>query len=227
MILLSRYLRAALQKNQLARRSADCDRMPAPDPVPLLKLYNPIGPATWLATELDKDGDTLFGIADLGFGCPELGSFSVSEIASVHLPFGLRIERDAAFVTSHPLWSGPSVRAALAHCSTPRRCCATSIRIARCTARIAVGRQVESGNHDLTITEAVRMKMRSRFGRNRRGIRAGIWRRATSPEARPRVIFAPEVLMILCLPHAAFRHYVLACLRQQVTCMVCANSAWR
>jgi hypothetical protein len=57
------------------------------------------------------------------------------------------------------------------------------------------------------------MKMRSRFGRNRRG--AGKWRRATSPEARPRVIFAPEVLMIFSLPHAAFRDDVLGCLGRE------------
>lgn len=48
--------------------------------VPLLKLFNPVGAATWLASELDADGDTLFGLADLGFGCPELGSFSLAEI---------------------------------------------------------------------------------------------------------------------------------------------------
>jgi hypothetical protein len=34
---------------------------------------------------------------------PELGVFSLSEIASIRLPFGLRIERDYFFETSHPL----------------------------------------------------------------------------------------------------------------------------
>lgn len=67
------------------------------DHVPVVKFFNPIGAATWLATELDKDGDTLFGLADLGFGCPELGSFSLVETASVRLPFGLGIERDLYF----------------------------------------------------------------------------------------------------------------------------------
>jgi hypothetical protein len=51
-----------------------------PDVAPVLKLFNPCGAATWLATELDDDDDTLFGLADLGFGCPELGSFSLCEI---------------------------------------------------------------------------------------------------------------------------------------------------
>ena len=56
-----------------------------------------------LATELDADGDILFGLADLGFGCAELGSFSLHEIASIRLPFGLRIERDLHFASEHPL----------------------------------------------------------------------------------------------------------------------------
>ncbi|WP_245654080.1 DUF2958 domain-containing protein [Novosphingobium rosa] len=46
---------------------------------------------------------TYFGLADLGFGCPELGSFSLHEIGSVRLPFGLQIERDLYFSTPHPL----------------------------------------------------------------------------------------------------------------------------
>jgi len=77
------------------------------DPAPVLKLFNPLGPATWLATELASDDDTLVGLADLGFGCPELGYFSLAEIASVRLPFGLRIERDLDFATEVPLsrWS--------------------------------------------------------------------------------------------------------------------------
>lgn len=38
-----------------------------------------------------------------GFGCPELGSFSLAEIASVRLPFGLGIERDILFEGQFPL----------------------------------------------------------------------------------------------------------------------------
>lgn len=71
--------------------------------VPLLKLFNPVGAATWLASELGADGDTLFGLADLGFGCPELGSFSLAEIEALRLPYGCRIERDRTFSTRFPL----------------------------------------------------------------------------------------------------------------------------
>lgn len=73
------------------------------DHVPVVKFFNPVGAATWLFSKLDGDGDTLFGLADLGFGCPELGSASLSEIASVSLPFGRAIERDLHFAPRHPL----------------------------------------------------------------------------------------------------------------------------
>lgn len=73
------------------------------DHVPVVKLFNPVGAATWLLSELDEDGDTLFGLADLGFGCAELGSVSLSEIASLTLPFGLSIERDCHFEARFPL----------------------------------------------------------------------------------------------------------------------------
>ena len=103
MILLPPEFRFALRANDIARRAADRDGLAAPDPVPVVKFFNPCGAATWLATELDRDGDILFGLADLGFGCPELGSFSLSELASVRLPFGLGIERDLSFASVHPL----------------------------------------------------------------------------------------------------------------------------
>lgn len=112
MILLPPELRFALRANAINRRAADAAEAPF-DPVPVLKLFNPLGAATWLATELDEDDDTLFGLADLGFGYPELGSFSLSEIASARLPFGLGIERDLAFEGRHRLsvWAAWSRRA--------------------------------------------------------------------------------------------------------------------
>jgi hypothetical protein len=112
MILLPPELRFALRANDINRRAADVkgERF---DPVPVIKLFNPLGAATWLATELGDDDDTLFGLADLGFGCPELGAFSLNEIASVRLPFGLAIERDIAFEGRHRLsiWAAWSHRA--------------------------------------------------------------------------------------------------------------------
>ena len=73
------------------------------DPKPVVKLFNPTGAATWLFTELDEDGDTLFGLCDLGFGFPELGYCSLKEISALRGRFGLSIERDLHFQAKHPL----------------------------------------------------------------------------------------------------------------------------
>ncbi|MEN5144559.1 DUF2958 domain-containing protein [Brevundimonas diminuta] len=113
MILLTPDLRDRLRANAEARLAALVAETPEPDPVPVVKFFNPVGAATWLATELDGDGDTLFGLADLGFGTPELRSFSLAEIESVRLPFGLAIERDLHFSTHFRLsvWSAWARRA--------------------------------------------------------------------------------------------------------------------
>lgn len=103
MMLLTPELRFALRANDMIRRIAAREGGFEPDPVPIVKFFNPCGAATWLATELDEDDDTLFGLADLGFGCPELGYFSLNEIANVRLPFGWRIERDLCFAGRFPL----------------------------------------------------------------------------------------------------------------------------
>jgi len=102
MILLTPELRVQLVANDLARCDALRRGDPAPDLVPVVRFFNPVGAATWLATELDEDG-ILFGIADLGFGCPELGSFALEELESIRLPFGLGIERDILFEGKFPL----------------------------------------------------------------------------------------------------------------------------
>lgn len=103
MDLLTPELRAALIANAAAHHEAMQHGLTEPDPAPVVKFFNPCGAATWLFSELDHDGDTLFGLCDLGFGCPELGSASLAEIASVTVAFGLRIERDLHFAPIHPL----------------------------------------------------------------------------------------------------------------------------
>ncbi len=92
MILLTEELRQRLLANG---RNADADH------VPVVKFFNPLGNGVWLTTELDADGDTLFGLADLGY--PELGSFSLEELTAVRLPFDMGIERDLAFETDLPI----------------------------------------------------------------------------------------------------------------------------
>ena len=65
---------------------------------PVLKLFTPYGSASWLITELAKDGDTMFGLCDLGLGEVELGYVSLAELEAVAVgPFGMKIERDLYF----------------------------------------------------------------------------------------------------------------------------------
>lgn len=43
------------------------------DHLPVVKFFDPTGAATWLITEMMPDEpDILFGLCDLGMGCPEL-----------------------------------------------------------------------------------------------------------------------------------------------------------
>jgi hypothetical protein len=92
MILLTPDLRGRLLANGRRRGL---------DHVPVVKFFDPLGVGTWLATELDEDGDTLYGLADLGE--PELGSFSLAEMQAVELPLGMGIERDILFEGELPL----------------------------------------------------------------------------------------------------------------------------
>ena len=61
MILLTDELRERLLANGRERNA---------DHAPVVKFFNPLGEGTWLASELDADGDAMFGLADLGY--PEL-----------------------------------------------------------------------------------------------------------------------------------------------------------
>lgn len=72
------------------------------DQAPVIKLYTPWAGATWLISELrpgeTPDEDLLFGLCDLGLGCPELGYVALSELTGLRGPVGLRVERDVHFV---------------------------------------------------------------------------------------------------------------------------------
>ena len=74
------------------------------DHIPVVKFFDPCGAATWLITEIDPDdGDTLFGLCDLGLGFPELGYVSLTELAQIRNRFDLGIERDVHFRSDKPL----------------------------------------------------------------------------------------------------------------------------
>ena len=86
MQLLTKSIRLKLEANA---------QNPDADHKPVVKLFNPVGAATWLLTEIE--GDIAFGLCDMGMGSPELGSVSISELERVQLPLGLGIERDLHF----------------------------------------------------------------------------------------------------------------------------------
>lgn len=50
---------------------------------PVVKLFHPFSPATWLLSELDPETGIAFGLCDLGFGTPEVGYVSLHEIMSL------------------------------------------------------------------------------------------------------------------------------------------------
>ena len=99
-----------------------------PDHEPVVKLFNPCGAGTWLLSELDPEhpNECAFGLADLGFGTPELGLIGLLELTEYRGPFGLGIERDIHFAThytisiyaeaaraaGHIVESGPELKAA-------------------------------------------------------------------------------------------------------------------
>ena len=88
------------QRTQLLANGKNRDR----NHQPVVKFFDPSGAATWLFSELSPDdGDTLYGLADLGFGSPELGYSSLAEIASIRCRFGLGIERDFYFKPGYPI----------------------------------------------------------------------------------------------------------------------------
>lgn len=95
MILIPDDIRARLLANGAVEQETDH--------IPVVKLFNPCGAAVWLITEMMDDGDTLFGLCDLGFGSPELGYVSLAEIESVKNSLGLGIERDLYFMPRFPL----------------------------------------------------------------------------------------------------------------------------
>ena len=63
----------------------------------ILKLFNPTGVGTWYLYE-KEDEDIYWAFANLGDSeMAECGTVSISELMSLRLPFGLKIERDMYF----------------------------------------------------------------------------------------------------------------------------------
>ncbi|EIU7093721.1 MULTISPECIES: DUF2958 domain-containing protein [Pseudomonadota] len=74
------------------------------DPLPVVRLFTPDAHATWLLTSLDPtDGDTAYGLIDLGISMPELGHVKLSDLASIVGPNKLPVMRDRYFKAVRPL----------------------------------------------------------------------------------------------------------------------------
>lgn len=97
MMLLTKELRTKLLKNGAVNAANIARDGKTVDFKPVVKFFNPCGAATWLVSEMHEDGNLMFGLCDLGMGCPEMGNVSLSDLSSVRLRFGLRIERDMHF----------------------------------------------------------------------------------------------------------------------------------
>lgn len=98
MKLLTKPIHEQLLRNGRLRLERIEQELPEIDFLPVVKFFTPDANCTWLLSELDpEDGDTAFGLCDLGLGSPELGYFSLSELASVRGKLGLPVERDRHF----------------------------------------------------------------------------------------------------------------------------------
>ena len=74
------------------------------DPLPVVRLFTPDAHVTWLLVSLDPaDGDTAYGLIDLGIGMPDLGTVKLSELTAIVGPRKQPIERDLYFVATRTL----------------------------------------------------------------------------------------------------------------------------
>ncbi len=70
----------------------------------MARLFTPDAHLIWLLAALDPvDGDTAWGLIDLGLGMPELGSVKLSDLASIVGPRQQPVMRDRYFQAARPL----------------------------------------------------------------------------------------------------------------------------
>jgi Protein of unknown function (DUF2958) len=85
-------------RNRLLDNGAAAARGERGDPLPVVKLVTLDAHATWLLTELDpQDGDTAFGLCDLGVGAPSLGQVKLSVLECIRGPRDLPVRCDRYF----------------------------------------------------------------------------------------------------------------------------------
>jgi hypothetical protein len=86
------------QREQLlsnGRAAAQGDRG---DLLPVVKLFTPDAHAVWFLSELDPaDGDTAYGLCDVGIGAPELAHVKLSHLEAIRGPNKLPVKCDLHF----------------------------------------------------------------------------------------------------------------------------------
>jgi hypothetical protein len=122
MILLTEELRERLLANGRERNA---------DHVPVVKLFNPLGEGIWLATERMPTA-TPCSVSPIS--AIRAGRFSLLEMTSIRLPFGMGIERDILFATDLPISSGQGPPAGPEAFATRNACSTTPPSLAE-TAR--------------------------------------------------------------------------------------------
>ena len=104
MTLFTAEIVARLMENGRKKAERIADDGNTIDFEPVVKLFTPDANCTWLLTEIDpEDADIAFGLCDLGLGCPELGSVSLSELEAVRGKLNLPVERDLYFTATKTL----------------------------------------------------------------------------------------------------------------------------
>lgn len=97
--LITETERAQMLESGRARASGQ-----AINPLPVVRLFTPDAHATWLLAALDPvDGDTAYGLCDVGIGMPALGTVKLSELAAIVGPLKRPVMRDLYFRATRTL----------------------------------------------------------------------------------------------------------------------------
>ena len=89
-----------ITQNLIKRFNEVGDQSDANNPLIIAKFFDPVGSATWYATQYDLQRNNCFGYVT-GLFNDEWGAFSIDELESLKRPFGLSIERDIHFSEIH------------------------------------------------------------------------------------------------------------------------------
>ncbi|QQX89404.1 DUF2958 domain-containing protein (plasmid) [Cupriavidus necator] len=101
---MPRPLTTIEERAQLLANGEACAAGQSIDPLPVVRLFTPDAHATWLLAALDPaDGDTAWGLIDLGIGMPALGTVKLSDLAAIVGPRQQPVLRDLHFRASRPL----------------------------------------------------------------------------------------------------------------------------